>query len=108
MSLTASMGVPGAFCTLFSPPPPRFSPRLHRPYGTHHSGGVGAVPPAIQRQHQGERRRRPWQGTFVIRSMGGRMQQGERELLALYGRYKRLALGTGAGLMLDALPTELV
>ena len=36
------------------------------------------------------------------------MQQGERELLALYGRYKRLALGTGAGLMLDALPTELV
>jgi hypothetical protein len=36
------------------------------------------------------------------------MQQGERELLALYARYKRLALGTGAGLMLDAVPTELV
>ena len=36
------------------------------------------------------------------------MQQGEQELLALYGRYKRLALGIGAGLMLDALPTELV
>jgi hypothetical protein len=33
---------------------------------------------------------------------------GERELLALYARYKRLALGTGAGLMLDAVPTELV
>jgi hypothetical protein len=36
------------------------------------------------------------------------MQQGERELLALYARYKQLALGTGAGLMLDAVPTELV
>ena len=33
---------------------------------------------------------------------------GERELLALYARYKRLALGTGAGLMLGAVPTELV
>jgi hypothetical protein len=33
---------------------------------------------------------------------------GERELLALYARYKRLALGTRAGLMLDAVPTELV
>jgi hypothetical protein len=33
---------------------------------------------------------------------------GERELLALYARYKRLALGTGAGLMLDAVPTEFV
>ena len=36
------------------------------------------------------------------------MQQGEQELLALYGRYKHLALGIGAGLMLDAVPTELV
>jgi hypothetical protein len=36
------------------------------------------------------------------------MQQGERQLLALYARYKHLALGTGAGLMLDAIPTELV
>jgi hypothetical protein len=43
MSLTASRGVPGAFCTVFSPPPPRFSPQLHRPYGTQHSGGGGAV-----------------------------------------------------------------
>ena len=33
---------------------------------------------------------------------------GERELLALYARYKHLALGTGAGLMLDAVPTEFV
>jgi hypothetical protein len=33
---------------------------------------------------------------------------GERELLALYARYKRLALGTGAGLMLDAVPAKLV
>jgi hypothetical protein len=36
------------------------------------------------------------------------MQPGERELLALYARYKHLALGTGAGLMLDAVPAELV
>jgi len=33
---------------------------------------------------------------------------GEQELLALYARYKHLALGTGAGLMLDTVPTELV
>jgi hypothetical protein len=45
---------------------------------------------------------------LVFRNMGGRMQQGERALLALYGRYKHLALGTGAGLMLDAVPPQLV
>jgi hypothetical protein len=33
---------------------------------------------------------------------------GEQELLALYARYKHLALGTGAGLMLDAVPIALV
>jgi hypothetical protein len=33
---------------------------------------------------------------------------GERQILALYARYKHLALGTGAGLMLEAVSTELV
>jgi hypothetical protein len=45
MSLTASMGVPGAFCTVFSLPPPRFSPRLHRPYGKLGQGSCDTTVP---------------------------------------------------------------